>query len=368
MGRNRFSFPITTLAGGSVSNFLNICKKHRTEKKYYLKLTLSFLVSLIFEPFTRFERILWKRRVLHFRHEEPPVFIIGPWRSGTTLLHNLLCKDPAAGYTTTFHAVFPNVVLTQSWWLKPLANLIGPSHRPFDQVSMDMDYPQEEEFGLMNLHPSSAYKFFLFPDEFNQILESDFFTSSLSTQECETWRKKYREIAAKSLFNTGGRRYISKNPCNLGRLDILRELFPDARYIFIYRNPYPTLESLYRFIIEVFPGVQLRTVPADFSREDALLLYEKAIRSYLAHKEFIHPDNLIELRMEDFIANPLHHLENIYAKFRLGDFEKLQPVFQKYLENEGKNSSGSYKIDNESIKLVNQHMSDVLERFGYPMQ
>ena len=37
----------------------------------------------------------------------PPVFILGHWRSGTTLLHNLITRDPATAFPTTFECVFP---------------------------------------------------------------------------------------------------------------------------------------------------------------------------------------------------------------------------------------------------------------------
>ncbi len=95
--------------------------------------------------------------------EEPPIFVIGFWRSGTTLLHSMLCQDKRAGYVTTFQGVFPNLVLTQKKWLKKFTNAILPKNRPFDGYAMDMDFPQEEDFAMMSLQPRSLYQNVLFP-------------------------------------------------------------------------------------------------------------------------------------------------------------------------------------------------------------
>ena len=82
-----------------------------------------------------YERLIYKKKLKTIRIEEPPVFIIGFWRSGTTLLHSLLCQDPQAGYVTTFQGVFPNLVLTQKKWMKAFTNRILPKKRPFDCLS-----------------------------------------------------------------------------------------------------------------------------------------------------------------------------------------------------------------------------------------
>jgi hypothetical protein len=365
MRKKGFSFPVTTLAGTSFLNFLAVCRGHKIELKYLAKFLLSIVVSLIFEIFNAVERRIWQRRIARFKPEEPPVFIIGPWRSGTTLLHNLLCQDPKAAYTTTFQAVFPNVVLTQASWVKPIANYLGPSKRPFDNVTMDMDYPQEEEFGLMNMQPSSIYKFFIFPSDFDRIISEEFNTGALPESRVKLWKTKYLEMIAKASFNTRGTRYISKNPCNLGRLALLKEMFPQAKFIFIYRDPYKATESLYRFIGEIFHGVQLQATPPEYTRKSAVLLYEKTVRAYLDNKNLIDPENLLEIKMEDFLKDPHDSIRQIYKKFKFDKFGELAPVLDKYLASEGQSRNNVYEIDEETIRLVNNNLGDIINKLGY---
>ncbi len=206
MRRSDFRFPVTTLAGSSVRNIPALLDGHHVEPKYRWKFILSCACAGIMETLTQAERMIWQKRIRFHTLEKPPVFIIGFWRSGTTMLHNLLCQDPAAAYTTTLQTVFPNLVLTHSWWLKPLINYFVPVNRPYDNVRMDMDFPQEEDFGLMNIQPSSIYKFFLFPAAFDQIIDRELFTGSLSPGRKLQWSNAYRSMIAKAIFNTGGTR------------------------------------------------------------------------------------------------------------------------------------------------------------------
>ncbi len=253
--RNRpFRFPVSILIGSSPSNILRVIKGHRIDIRYYPKFLLSFLISLIFEVMNIAERIVEKRLLKNVTAEEPPIFVVGFWRSGTTLLHSMLCQDKRAGYVTTFQGVFPNLVLTQKKWLKRFTNTILPKNRPFDGYSMDMDFPQEEDFAMMSLQPRSIYKMFYFPKDYNDIYKKELHFEYLPETDRKHWKKKYLSLVHKAMKNTDGVRFISKNPCNIFRIKTLMELYPDARFIFMYRNPYSVVESLYRFANEVLPG------------------------------------------------------------------------------------------------------------------
>lgn len=326
---------------------------------------ISSTTAGILEPLTQAERIIWQKRILNYELTTPPVFIIGFWRSGTTLLHNLLCQDPAAAYTTTFQTVFPNLVLTQSWWLKPLINHLVPARRPYDNVSMDMDFPQEEDFGLMNIQPSTIYKFFLFPADFDRIIEEELFTGNLNPNLLTQWKEAYRGMMAKAIFNTGGTRYIGKNPCHLTRIGLLTEMFPDAKFIFIHRHPYKVIESLYHFILSVFPGVQLQDVPPGFSREKVFNLYKKSMDAYFRDRGKIQSSNLIELKMDDFMEDIPWHLKAIYEKFGLGDFSRVSSVFNQYLDQNPAPERKPKPPTPETIGLVDRYASGIMQKLGY---
>ena len=98
---------------------------------------------------------------------------------------------------------------------------------------MDMDFPQEEDFAMMSLQAKSIYKLFYFPKDFNDIYKKELYFEQLPYEQRKNWENKYLSLIHKAMLNTGGERFISKNPCNIFRIKTLTDLFPDARFIFI---------------------------------------------------------------------------------------------------------------------------------------
>src|SRR6184192_2485303 len=59
-----------------------------------------------------------------------PLFIIGHWRTGTTLLHELLILDPRHAFPTTYQCLEPNHFLLTGKILPPLLAWMLPGRRP----------------------------------------------------------------------------------------------------------------------------------------------------------------------------------------------------------------------------------------------
>jgi hypothetical protein len=368
MRNKRFSFPVNPLVGSNSLNIIALWRKHKIDLAYYPKFLLTLLISFIFEIFNLWERIVLKNRLKKLHLKEPPVFIIGFWRSGTTLLHNLLCSDPETSYTTTFQVVFPHVTISQAWWLKRVTNALLPPDRPFDNVSMDMDFPQEEEYGLAAMQPFSFYNLFTFPVDFDQILKDEFYTGKLLPIQLKDWQSKYKKLVSIAMINTGGTRYLSKNPCNLGRIELMLKMYPDAKFIFIYRNPYTVVESLYQFMLAVFPGTQLQKIPSDFTREKIVKMYVEIMDQYFNSRSAIPVNQLIEIKMEDFVKDKMTYVKNIYQEFELTGFEIAKPYFEDYLARNSNYSREPYKIQTETYTLMNRYASKIIKRLGYEIQ
>jgi hypothetical protein len=145
-------------------------------------------------------------------------------------------------------------------------------------------------------------------------------------------------------------------------------MFPQARFIFIYRNPYRVVESLYRFYLAIIPGVKLQEPAPDFSREKIVKLYVNMMRRYQADKTRLSDQDLLEIRMEDFLQDKFSHLEGIYKTFRMGAFDKAKPYVEEYLRENAGYSRESYEIHPDTYRLVNQYAADVVKSLGYPVQ
>lgn len=338
---------------------------HRIHKKFRFKFYLSYVITMIFEPFRAWEVMRWRKRIARVTIDKPPVFIIGFWRSGTTLLHNLLCQAPDAAYVSTFQTVFPHLTLSHRRWLKHIVNLFLPEKRPFDNVKFDMDFPQEEEIAMAHIQEMSFYKFWYFPADFEVFNEHDLFFEGADKSSLDRWKKEYKKLISKAILSTGGKRFISKNPSNLGRIDTLLELFPDARFIFTYRDPYKALESFYLFAREVYPGVQLQDVPEGEMRERYIRLFESLIRKYDSEKHLIPQGQLVEIKFEDFISDKMGNLRSIYNKLDLDGWEEAKPAFEKFIGELHGYKTTRYDITPKTVALVNEFLPDKVDEWGY---
>jgi hypothetical protein len=366
--KQSFSFPITALVGSSLPNFINLRKDYRIDRAYIGRYTLTIFLSALLEPFRWWENLRWNRSIRKTDLKKPPVFIIGFWRSGTTMLHELLCQAEDTSYVTTFQTVFPHLVLGQSWWLKPLANNMMPANRPFDNVDMSLDFPQEEEIAMASIQRLSFYNFLYFPGKYKHFYHRDLFFRNATENEIWRWKLEYLHLIRKALLNVKGERFISKNPSNMARIPVLLEMFPDAKFIFIYRNPYQVVESFYGFLMSVVPAIQLQKFDKDLSHNLVAKLYADMVHFYEGSKKLIPPGNLVEIKYEDLARDPLAAIQGIYQQFNLESFGKDVPRMRSYLEKSRELRKNHYEISAHTVELVNQYLMDILKKWNYEVK
>jgi hypothetical protein len=365
--RRKFSFLVTSLAGSSLPHFTRTLASHSSDFRYFSRTALTWIVAMILEPFRWWEYMRWNRKINKVKIDTPPIFIIGFWRSGTTMLHNIMCQDPRASYVTTYQTVFPNHLFSHSWWFKPIIGLFWPTHRPFDDVKMGLDLPQEEEIALASLQTVSFYNFLYFPKNFERSYEEELFLRGLSKSRLRKWKKAYIRLIKQSILNRKGDRFVSKNPSNMARIRILLDMFPDAKFIFIHRDPYKTVYSFYRFFAEVVPTIELQKSDHGLDIEKHVRVYKDLLHQYFREKSLIPEGNLVEVRFDDFKKDPLAGLEQIYSRLGLDGFKEARSYFEKYQESSGE-INHKYEIPKETIELVNREAGDVIKMLGYQIR
>ena len=341
-------------------------KSHSLDIRYFSRVALTITVSVILEPFRWWENLRWKRKIRKITISKPPIFIIGFWRSGTTMLHNLLCSAPGAVYISTYQTVFPDLLLSHSWWFKPIIGKFWPTHRPFDDLKMGLDLPQEEEIALANLQSVSFYNFLYFPKDFEKFYKKELLMENVDPSLITTWKSEYIRMIKKAYINLKGDRFISKSPSNMARVKMIMEMFPDAKFIFLYRDPYKSVESFYRFFHEVLPAVKVQQAGDMLNRQRLTRVYADLIRQYREEKQLIQPGNLLEIKFEDFNKNPLEGLKLIYESFDIEGYDEALPHFKAYLDDVSDFRQTKYEVTEETIRGVNEHAGDIVRWLGYP--
>jgi hypothetical protein len=78
---------------------------------------------------------------------KPPLFLIGHWRTGTTLVHELMMMDDQFNCPNTYQCVCPHHFPLTGKWLPAALNWTLPTHRVMDNMRISLGSPQERSKG-----------------------------------------------------------------------------------------------------------------------------------------------------------------------------------------------------------------------------
>src|SRR5260370_121735 len=131
----------------------------------YAYIAVIVTVVSIFHTVLRWVQLaLYGRRIKRTQIRAAPIFIIGHWRTGTTLLHELLILDERHNYPNTYQCLAPHHFLLTEKLFTRLFRFLLPSRRPMDNMAAGWDRPQEDEFALCMLGAPSPYLTIAFPN------------------------------------------------------------------------------------------------------------------------------------------------------------------------------------------------------------
>ncbi len=309
-------------------------------------------------------KALYRRRVAATAVRDP-IFILGHWRTGTTLLHELLACDPRLAFPTTHQCLFPDTFLVSGRAFHAIYAMFMPTRRPFDDMPMGLDRPQEEEFGLVNMGVGSLYRAFAFPRHGpgdSRYLD----LAGLSTDERGAWEAAYVTLL-KRIQSTTPNRLVLKSPAHTARIATLMRLFPDARFIHIARDPREVFPSTVH-MLKGLMAVQGLHNPPDIDGwvgEYVLSTFERMYAAYDRDCKLVPAGRLAEIRFEDLIADTTGVLSEVYEALDLGDFAVTEPAVDAYLADRAGHRRNKYALDEEERRAVVSRWRSYMERFNY---
>lgn len=118
---------------------------------------------------------------------------------------------------------------------------------------------------------------------------------------------------------------ILKSPTHGERVDTLRELLPDARYVLIVRDPMTSFESVVRMWRKMFEMYALESIPSDDAIREAVLTDRSRFEAKLAAGTRGLPENrFVTITYESLVADPVAVVERLYQRLELEDFNSVR--------------------------------------------
>lgn len=308
--------------------------------------------------------LLDRRRISRTEIHEAPLFILGHWRTGTTFLQELLALDERHASPTTYECFGPNHFLTSERFVKGWLSYLMPRRRPMDNVAVGLDRPQEDEFALCGLGVGSPYLDWAFPNgpaRYDDYLD----LRNLPPAERERWKAALLWFLKSLECKHPGKRIVLKSPTHSYRVRTLLEMFPNARFVNIVRDPQAVIPSTLHMWkkMTTYHGAQ---VPRnDLLKEQVFHRFDRLCSVLAEDRELIAPGRFCEVRYEDLVADPAEEVREIYSRLDLGSFEPVQSKLDGYVESLSGYRTNSYSNSPELEAEINTRCAKYMEQYGY---
>ena len=315
----------------------------------------------------RYEDAVYGKDLAAMDVDPAPLFILGHWRSGTTHLHNLLGRVPQHTYSTVFQCVFPTSFLTLDGIVPQLTERFMDDTRSYDNVKHGWYEAAEDEIALAKLTGLSPYISFMFPD--NQASYEKYIDFIEATEaERKLWKREFNWFIKKIMLQTGGKRVVVKSCTHTARVRMLLEMYPNARFIYIHRNPYEVFSSTLHMRShtdwENFFHLPFENWEQERERV-TLTLGQRIFERFIADRHLIPEENYYELAYTDLCGNEMEVVGDIWSKLRLGGWESSEPVLQQYVDSLKGYKRNKLQFDDRMKDMVYDQWREVFDTFGY---
>ena len=305
----------------------------------------------------------FRRRLREQTTTAPPLFIIGHWRSGTTLLHELLMLDERFCCPNTYQCFAPGHFLLTEALVTRALSWIMPAKRPMDDVAAGWSRPQEDEFALVNMGVPSPYRRMAFPcTSPDRPVALDLAT--LGPAELDHWKGALRRFLAR-LAVRDPRRPVLKSPPHTARTAVLAEMFPEARFLHVVRDPFVVFPSTVRLWRSLHDVQALQVDDGAALERYVFASFEEMYAAFERDRPALPAGRIHEVRYEDLVADPGGRLREAYGRLDLGDFEQVRPALERQAATMKRYRTNTYRHDPRIVAEIARRWEPFIRRYGY---
>ena len=147
---------------------------------------------------------------------------------------------------------------------------------------------------------------------------------------------------------------------------MLLEVFPNARFIHIVRDPlviYPSTVRLWKSLSEV-QGFQ---IPHDngWMENNVLENFVRMYECFEQDRELIPPGRLVDIRYEDLVAEPVGEMRRVYQSLNLGEFADVEPALMRQAMKTRDYKTNKYQLPPDVAERVRGRWAPYFQRYGY---
>lgn len=257
----------------------------------------------------------------------------------------------------------PWIYLTAKRHLNWMLGRSLPDKRPMDNLKLGLDLPTEPEYALGNMTVSTMLAGYMIPSQMYSVFRKTVLFENACAKE--EWKGAFKYFMQKLTLKNDGKQLVIKAPENLGRVKEILEVFPDAKFIHIHRNPYRVYFSTERLYRVTLPLVAMEYCSSSIVQEFIQRSYQEMFERFFEAKKLIPKGNLSELRYDDLIGAELDELERVYNELGLEGFEAAKPFIRQEVKTYENYQTNTYNYPPEKMAEIYANWKDVFAALGY---
>lgn len=292
-------------------------------------------------------------RLVEWRKEHPlveeeeivaPLFIIGPPRTGTTILHALLEQDPVNRSPLFWEVNSPVPPATPETWH-------DDPRIAEDQKVLDKMFGLVP--GLAAMHPMGA----TMPQEcvavFTMCMVSEQLQVQFHIPSYRDWLDEqdmhpayeFHKRFLQHLQSGGvrGGRWVLKSPAHLHLIDTLLDVYPDARIIDTHRDPIQVCTSI-SSLTAALRGISTDAVDLHAIGRQQVEWWAKLMAQSLEQRKRLadRSEQFFDVNMSELVDAPLAVVRRLYAHFGYALTDEVEARMVAFMKDNSRDKHGSH--------------------------
>jgi len=278
-----------------------------------------------------------------------PIFVTGLPRTGTTLLHGLLARDPGNRAPLNWEVVFPSppprrasqrdrrieAAERQLRWFHCLA----PGFRRIHPIGSRM--PEE----CLIIHSHSFLSF-----QFQTSHHVSGYQAWLEAQDLRPSYEMHRTVLQHLQWHGPRARWILKAPAHLYGIDALFAVYPDAGVVFTHRDPLEVVPSMASLHTELRSTFSDPVDPIAVGSEVTSRWAEGIARALRARDRGCAPAaQFFDVFYTDLLRDPIGCVRRLYDHFGMELRPAAEERMQRFLHDSPKDKHGPHRYSLEQF-------------------
>lgn len=296
-----------------------------------------------------------------------PIFFIGVPRSGTTLLFESFARHEQLGWPSNYSEKFPSI--PQFGFVLRLA-----SNRYFNITGEKKQYNRVSKLNKYLPKPAEAYNFW------NYYTKTEFSRQYLVDVRADSDSIRQVRDAVCEILRWEAKQRFSAKLTGPSRINYLKSIFPDAQFIHVIRDGRAVVHSMLNtkswtkndFLKKPWwhGGLENNDL-VDWQSANhnpailAAIQWRKIIEIAQEEGSKCTRQGYIEIRYEDFIANPNNILDRLYSWCGLTTSIFAHQFLDKQIPLRNMDNKFRKDMNPETIQLISEKMEPILGKLGY---